>query len=152
MYVPQTYFSMVLKEDVIYDGDALCIFKAESVNEGTFDQQIAEFESPDTAEKAVNMYAKAAQERKGAIQYALYSDKLKAEKRAGLEEMNWVTGVSSPWISGYEIYEIDNESKKTYSVIFNWATSTGKLPDTKTIVTVEKIPQQEYWQITEITE
>lgn len=152
MYVPQTYFSMVLKEDVIYDGDALRIFKAESVNEGTFDQQIAEFESPDTAEKAVNMYAKAAQERKGAIQYALYSDKLKAEKRAGLEEMNWVTGVSSPWISGYEIYEIDNESKKTYSVIFNWATSAGKSSDTKTIVTVEKIPQQEYWQITEVTE
>ena len=149
MYVPQTYFSAVLKEDVFYDGDALRIFKIESVNEGTFDQQIAEFESPSTAENAVNMYVKAIEERKGALQYALFSDKLKAEKRAGFEEMYWVTGVSSPWINDYEIKDTGNN---TYNIVFHWATSAGKLPDTKTIVTVEKIPQQEFWQIAEVTE
>lgn len=149
MYVPQTFFSMVLKEDVIYDGDALRIFKVKSVNEGTFDQQIAEFELPDTAEKAVNMYAEAVQKREGALQYALYSDKLKAEKRAGLEEMNWVTGVSSPWISGYEI---KNTGNNTYEIVFHWATSAGETADTAAVVTAGKITGMEYWQITGLKE
>ncbi len=149
MYVPQSYFSMVLKEDVYYYGDALRIFKINSAVQNNFDKQLVEFTSPKTSQEAVNMYASAVKERKGAIQYALYSDVIKAAKKAELESLNWVTGVSSPWVSGYEI---KSTGKDSYSITFHWATSAGKAEDSITIVKAGKISGQDYWQITEVKE
>ncbi len=150
-YVPVEYFSQVLKENVFYYDDILRIFKA-SGEAGRFEEQIVNFVLPGSAEECVNMYAQAASQRQGAIQYALMSEELRAELKAGFEDMNWVTGVSSPWITGYDVYEQKTESKKTYNIIFHWATSAGKVPDSKTIVTVENAQQQEAWQITSLTE
>ncbi|OPX43481.1 peptidoglycan-N-acetylmuramic acid deacetylase PdaC [Ruminiclostridium hungatei] len=149
MYVPQSYFSMVLKEDVYYYGDALRIYRINPANQNTFEKQIVELVSPKTSQEAVNMYAAAVKERKGAIQYALYSDALKAARKADLEDLNWVTGVSSPWVSGYEI---KNTGKDSYAITFHWATSTGKAGDSVTSVKAEKISGQDYWQITEVKE
>ena len=144
MYVPHAYFSTVLKEDVFYYGDAVRIYKIDAQKQSLFDKQIAEFIEPDTAEEAVEMYAKAVQDRKGAIQYALYSDTMKASQKAELEKLNWVTGVSSPWVSGYEIKKTGGNS---FDIVFHWATSAGKEPDTVTKVKVTKVTDQENWQI-----
>lgn len=149
MYVPEEYFSQVLKEDVFYYGDALRIFTALSYRQNQFDIQIAEYTAPNTADKAVNMYARAVKDRKGALQYALFSDKLKAEYKAGFEEMNWVTGVSSPWVTGYDIK--DNR-EGDYDIVFHWATSAGKSPDSIIKLTVAKKTGQEFWEIIKLQE
>ncbi len=150
MYVPKDYFSTILKEDVFYYGDALRIYKIDPAKKNNmFDEQITGFVSPDSADKAVNMYAQAVKERKGAIQYALFSDALKKAKKSTFEELNWVTGVSSPWVTDYQIKKTGTNS---YDIIFHWATSTGKADDSIVKVKTGKIAGQEYWQITEVKE
>lgn len=149
MYVPSDYFSQVLKEDVYdYDGH-LRIFKISPEQESQFDKQIVEYMAPNSAPEAVNAYAKAVQERKGAIQYALLSDKLKAETKDGFAEMNWVTGVSSPWVTGYDIKDT---GKGNYDIVFHWATSAGKSPDSTVKLTVAQKAGQSFWEITKLQE
>ena len=148
MYVPIDYFSTVLKEDIFYYGDALRIYQIDQTKKNNmFDEQITGFISPDSADKAVNMYAKAVKERKGAVQYALFSDTLKKAKKATFEELNWVTGVSSPWVTDYQIKKTGTNS---YDIIFHWATSSGKADDSIVKVKADKTAGQDYWQITEV--
>lgn len=149
LYVPVEYFSQILNEDVSYDGEYLRIFKYEKKIENQFNNQIVEYKWPTSAEETVESYAKAIKERKGAIQYALFSDKLREANRAKFEEMNWVTGVSSPWVTGYDI---KNTGNGTYDITFHWATSTGKAEDSKVKVKVEKVSDLEYWQIIDVKE
>lgn len=152
LYVPIAYFSEILNEDVTYDGEVARLFKYTSQDQSQFNNQIVEFRYPSTAEQCVQMYAQAVKERKGAIQYALYSEKLRTDTKSNFQDLNWVTGVSSPWVTGFDIYENKDAGKDAYNIIFHWATSTGKSPDSKTIVTLENISEQEYWQITSIQE
>ncbi len=147
MYVPSSYFSQVLKEDVYYDGEALRIFNIDDEKQSVFDKQIVKYIEPVTADNAVELYAEAIESRNGALQYALYSDTLKAAKKAELEELNWVTGVSSPWVLSYDIKKIGENS---FDIVFHWETSAGKEPDTVTKVKVTKVPNQEKWRITEV--
>lgn len=149
LYVPHTYFSLVLKEDVFYDGKVLRIFKISNTQQNMFDKLIVDFVSPNTAEETAKEYAQAVQKRNGAVQYALMSETLRAKNKAAFEELNWVTGVSSPWISDYEIKKT-NEGK--YDILFHWATSAGKAGDSTTQLTVSKIKGTEYWEITGIKE
>ncbi|MDF2985249.1 MAG: copper amine oxidase family protein [Eubacterium sp.] len=145
LYVPNTYFSEVLKEDVFYDGKALRIFKINSTQQKMFDQLIGDFVSPGSAEESVKEYAQAVQKRNGAVQYALMSEALKAKNRAAFEELNWVTGVSSPWVTSYDIKKADNGK---YDIVFHWATSAGNAGDSTTQLTVAQIKGTEYWEIT----
>lgn len=148
MFVPVDFFSGLLNEDVFYDGDVLRLFKVVSSDiHRMFKQQIIEYIYPKTAEAAVKMYAQAVKDRKGAIQYALYSGKLKAEKKHELETMNWVTGVSSPWVTGYTI---KNKGNNKYDIVFNWATSAGKAPSSTVNITVGKVKDMDYWEITAV--
>ncbi len=149
MYVPVDFFSKLLNEDVFYDGDTLRIFKVDNIDieKRMFNQQIVEYIYPNTAEAAVKMYAQAVKDRKGAVQYALYSDKLKTEKKPELESMNWVTGVSSPWVTGYNI---KNKGSNKYDIVFNWATAAGKAPDSTVSITVGKVKDMDHWEITAV--
>jgi len=149
LFVPIEYFSQVLNEDVSYDGTAVRLYKYTTKDESQFSNQIVEFRLPTSSEQCVQMYANAVKERKGAIEYALYSEKLRAAAKANFEDLNWVTGVSSPWVTGYDI---KNTSKGNYDIVFHWATSAGKAPDSTTKVTVGNIADQEYWQITGVQE
>lgn len=153
IYVPVEYFSQVLKEDVNYNGEAVRFFKVDSEKMNLFNNQIVEFNIPSTAENCVKMYAEAVKMRQGALQYALYSEKLREASKSEFEDLNWVTGVSSPWVTGYDIYTNKDAGKDAYNIIFHWATSAGKSPDSKTIVTVEKVSDDSSrWEITGITE
>lgn len=149
MYVPIEYFSQVLKENVSYDGEVVRLYKFAATQESQFDKQIIDFCSPVSAEQCVQMYANAVKERKGAIQYALFSEKLREAKKSYFEELNWVTGVSSPWVTGYDI---ENSGKGTYNIVFHWATSAGTEADSTTKITVENRSDEEFWQITSLQE
>ena len=147
LYVPLEYFSDVLKEEASYDGEVLRLYKSVEKEESQFDKQITEFCSPSSAEQCVQMYAKAVKERKGALQYALYSEKLRERTKSDFETENWVSGVSSPWVDSYDIKAA---GKGVYNIVFHWATSAGKEQDSTSKITVEKIADEEYWQITDI--
>ncbi len=149
MYVPISYFSEVLKEDVSYYGEGVRLFTKSTVTPSQFDIQSTEFIRADSAKECADLYAKAVKERKGVIQYGLMSQKLRAAKKPGFEEMNWVTGVSSPWVTTYNVKDNGNG---TFKITFHWATSTGKSPDTIVTLTVSKVKDQEYFEISGIKE
>lgn len=58
-------------------------------------------------------WAEAIKNRDGRAQYELLGAKLQAEFKDYYENVNWVTGVSSPWINSYEI-----EIMGDYAVVF----------------------------------
>jgi hypothetical protein len=147
LYVPLEYFKDVLKEDIRYDGKTLRIYKLENKEQNQFDSQITEFVLAASAEQCAQMYAKAVKERNGALQYALYSDNLRQGTEKDFENTNWVTGFSSPWVDSYDIKA---DGKGVYSIVFHWATSTGKEKDSTIKLTVEKTADGEYWQISAI--
>lgn len=58
---------------------------------------------PGTPEEAVAIWARGVDERNAAIQYAVMSPELRAQNISTFDELNWVTGVSSPWVEDYQL-------------------------------------------------
>lgn len=151
-YVPIQYFTDVLKENVVFetlDSDKLLVKAYGKIgSENQFNNLIAEFEFPATAEEAVTMYAEAVKMRNGAVQYGLLSDELREDKYNEFKELGFVTGTSSPWVDSYEISDIGDNS---YQIVFNLKTS---VPSDSITVTenVKLIQDGQYWKITSIEE
>ncbi|MEG0307218.1 MAG: hypothetical protein RR891_06670 [Clostridium sp.] len=109
------------------------------------EEAINEF-GADSDKEAVELWAKGIMTRNGVLQYAVMDNELKAEFKEKLkddENISWVTGVSSPWVTGYEINDVVNVSDKLklYRVKFNLATSNGAegpVYNTVTVVNREK--------------
>lgn len=118
-YVPLKYFKDVLGENVslgVTNDDKIIVRifnKADKENSNY--NLAAEYLSPYTAEDAINIYAEAVKMRNGLVQYALFDDKLRAEKYGEFKDLGFVTGTSSPWIESYEINKIDDF---LYRIIF----------------------------------
>lgn len=140
-YVPIDYFTDVLNENVSYDGKVVRLFK-QTKDAGNFDKQIINFRNPTDADECVKMFAEAMKNREGAVQYALCTDELKAKTYEDFKGFDFVTGASSPWISGYEM---NKTSDNQYTITLHWASSTGAERDSTTTVTVAQ--NGEYWQI-----
>lgn len=66
------------------------------------------------------------------------------------QHTSWVTGYSSPWVSNYEIINIEkvSEFKYKFDINFNWSTSDGPKDSTKTTITTTKINNK--WCISNI--
>jgi hypothetical protein len=113
-----------------------------------FDEAINELEACTPMEAAL-VYAKGVRNRNGAMQYAVFSNKLKEEFRQKIGGGIWVTGVSSPWVSDYEIVS-EKKNNNAYKIIlkFNWATSTGPAGSTKEELTIAK--ENGKWRIMNI--
>ena len=78
---------------------------------------------------AALLWAKGLKLRSGALQYAVLSHGLKEQYAKTWEQTapGWVTGVSSPWVSGYEIVgERHENGVYTYALEFTTQTSTGE--------------------------
>jgi hypothetical protein len=107
--------------------------------------------APASADEAVQTWAKSVKSRNGAVQYAVLSPSLQAQTAKTYEEMNWVTGLSSPWVDSYEVSagaQADNKGTKTYEVSFKLKTSTGDAGSGTVKVTVG--PQDDKWFITDL--
>lgn len=73
---------------------------------------------PKDADTLVDVFANAVLQRNGAVQYALYCKGLRASNLAGFQQMNWVTGVSSPSVDSYSIDKgIDGKYVITYKLV-----------------------------------
>ncbi len=104
--------------------------------------------SPDEAAK---VWAQGVKLRNAAMQYAVMSSELKESYAARLEKTapNWVTGVSSPFVSGFGITDIKTQgNKSTVTLSFATATSTGPAQTFAAKLTIE--PEGDVFRITNI--
>ncbi|WP_054955735.1 DL-endopeptidase inhibitor IseA family protein [Paenibacillus dakarensis] len=88
------------------------------------------------AGQAAELYLFGLQHRNASIQYAAFSKEMKKRMLKPFESLNWVTGVSSPWITGWKINKqtsVDS-THQTIEVTLNTATSAG--PDKPVRLTI----------------
>lgn len=107
-----------------------------------------------TSNDAINIWSKGIQTRNGYLQYYVLCDDMKHEFIEELSKSQrlsyWVTGYSSPWVSSYNVVNLEkiNSSKYKASINFNWATSTGPYDSTEVTITTSKIDNK--WCISDI--
>jgi hypothetical protein len=73
------------------------------------------------------LWRRGEQTRSGALQYAALSPELRRQLNRIPDEMNWVTGVSSPWVGPITVKEKKklSETAFAYTVTFPEITSAG---------------------------
>lgn len=105
-----------------------------------------------TPQEAVETWAEAVRRRNGAAQLAMMSPKLREQKRSEYEAMNWVTGVSSPWVNKSEVTSVRKvgEKKWEFEVTFETATSTGPAGTDVTKLVVERF--EDSWYISSLSQ
>jgi hypothetical protein len=105
-----------------------------------------------SAHEAANVWAQGIKLRNAAMQYAMMTKTLKEQYTKQWEETapEWVTGVSSPWISKYQIMDARiTEEQGIISIGFTAETSTGKLETLEAKLTI--VPENSFWRITDIS-
>jgi len=104
-------------------------------------------------EAAAGVWAKGLIERSAALQYAAMNAALKREYARQLETCapNWVTGVSSPWVEGYEIKKVESpgENRRIVRMRFSTVSSTGPAGVYDAALTLER--EGEFWRISAIS-
>ncbi|MBB6733946.1 copper amine oxidase N-terminal domain-containing protein [Cohnella zeiphila] len=83
--------------------------------------------APATADEAVQTWAESVKSRNGAAQYAVLSATLQGETVQTYKDLNWVTGLSSPWVASYDVSKPAQAANgsSVYTVVFKLADSTG---------------------------
>jgi hypothetical protein len=104
--------------------------------------------APSSADEAVNAWAEAVKTRNGAVQYSLLSPELKKQTLIPYQSVNWVTGVSSPWVDSYQVSKgvPAADGNVAYNVTFTLKTSSGDAGTGTVKVTVSQ--QDGNWPIT----
>ena len=103
-------------------------------------------------ERAADVWAKGLMDRSAALQYSTMTKQLKNEYAKKLKSTfpNWVTGVSSPWVSGYKITKTEKPDEKTYvyTLLISTKTSAGPAGAYNAVLTVVK--EGEFWCVSSI--
>ncbi len=109
-----------------------------------------------TPEAVAAQFAKANQDRNGAVQYMLFSDQLKKKYKDAWPY--WVSGTSSPWITSYTVRKMKQNTKSSqFEITYQWATADGPFhPALVQIVLIEPVmnnsnSSQKFW-VTQINE
>ncbi len=104
-------------------------------------------------EQAVDVWVRGLMKRSAAIQYAVMDDALRKEYAKSLEKTapNWVTGTSSPWVSGYAIGRVTEtaQGQKLYTISVMTETSTGPAGEYLAVLAVHQ--DGEFWRIGSIS-
>lgn len=78
----------------------------------------------------VQTWAKAVKERNGKKQYSLLCKQQQNKNRATLQELNWVTGVSSPSVGNFKITQLkQNQYSVSYQILLQ-NKDVGRIADT----------------------
>lgn len=100
-------------------------------------------------EEAVDVWMRGLAARSAAMQYAVMDAPLRAQYAAALEQTapNWVTGVSSPWVGGYDVFDVSEagDGLRLYSLHVTTETSTGPAGTYLAVLALQK--NGGYWQI-----
>lgn len=104
-----------------------------------------------SAIQAAELYGFGLQHRNASIQYSIFSKSFKKVMYPRFEELNWVTGVSSPWITNYEITKetVINRNAEVIEMRLDTATSSGPAPSIMLTISLEK--ERDSWVITGVT-
>ncbi|MFZ5975031.1 MAG: hypothetical protein ACOYU3_06460 [Bacillota bacterium] len=105
-----------------------------------------------TPEQAAETWAKGLMKRSAAMQYSVMSRQLRNEYAKRLEQTapNWVTGISSPWVSAYRIIGVQKESEKSYVYTLSISLATSAGPAGDYAATLIVTPEDGFWRITKI--
>ena len=97
--------------------------------------------APKSTLDAVISWAQGVQTRNGAWQYAVMTPEMKKQSYEECASLNWVTGVSSPWIKDFKVSVLNDteDNEVLYSVTFTWTDSTNSTSETTQFVTVKNI-------------
>lgn len=92
-----------------------------------------------TPEKTAQLYAQSLMKRNGALEYSLYSDKMKKSEYKRLYDLNFISGVSSPWVESYRITDVKKNSDGSYTVKLRlrMQTSAGGFDEDKALSLVQ---------------
>ena len=103
-----------------------------------------------TAKDAVNAWAKGLQDRNGAIQYAYLSKDLRAKYYFVMEDLNWVTGGSSPWMEHFTVTKENkfSDQKVVYDLTFEVTDSSKAKKQEQAKVTAVLVDKN--WVISDI--
>lgn len=100
-------------------------------------------------EDAAEVWVTGLMKRNAAMQYAVLGNSLREEYVKHLEQTapNWVTGMSSPWVSGYEVSSTEEPAEDTVvmKLLIHTATSTGAAGDLNAILTLKE--EDGFWRI-----
>ncbi|WP_340008489.1 hypothetical protein MHH52_10705 [Paenibacillus sp. FSL K6-0276] len=101
-----------------------------------------------TAFQAAELYGFGLQHRNASIQYSIFSKDFKKVMYPQFVELNWVTGVSSPWITKYEITKetVINPNSEVIEMRIDSATSNG--PEPSMLLTISLVKDHNSWVIT----
>jgi hypothetical protein len=106
-----------------------------------------------TPEDAARVWAEGLKKRSAALQYVVMTKELKDKYAKQLEKSasNWVTGMSSPWVEGYEIIWTNTpaENYQVIELVIATATSTGPAGDYRAVLTLQH--EGDFWRIKKIT-
>ncbi len=106
-------------------------------------QQIYLLESalaPATSVGVVKLFAKAMQSRNGAVQYMLFCDTLQQQYLSTFQQLNWVSGTSSPNIASYTI---QHGKKNKFTITYQMSLqnkSAGTMVDELSVLPVKPTP------------
>ncbi|WP_419886399.1 hypothetical protein [Paenibacillus sp. B-A-8] len=101
-----------------------------------------------TAFQAAELYGFGLQHRNASIQYSIFSKELKKVMYSQFVELNWVTGVSSPWITKYVVTKetVINPNSEVIEMRIDSATSNG--PEPSMLLTISLVKDHNSWVIT----
>jgi len=140
----------------VFDIKYISVFKAvEEVNKYEVKSQLLmqamDYTGVCNPEDAAKVWSKGLMKRSAAMQYSQMSKSLKDRYASSLEQIfpNWVTGLSSPWISGYEITKSDEtDNTFIYHIVFLTQTSTGPAGNYNAYLTIAQ--EDGFWRIIQI--
>jgi hypothetical protein len=109
--------------------------------------------APTTAKNAADMWAKAAMQRNGAVQFMLLCPAQKLINQNTLINLNWLTGASSPSIVSYKIVALNHFTKSyDFTILYTLqlAGNTYILKD-KLQITTAPTDSSQRWCINQFT-
>ncbi len=99
--------------------------------------------------EAVTVWTKGLIKRSAAMQYSVMDDSLKKEYAKSLQKTapNWVTGVSSPWVSGCTVSEISKSEggQFIYTLTVYTQSSAGSGGEYTAVLAIKQ--NGDFWQI-----
>ena len=92
---------------------------------------------PRTPQALVTIFAEAVQNRNGAVQYMLFCPNLQKKYLAQYEEMNWVSGTSSPSLTSYQLHHISANQFSIHFTLRLQGNAAGTVLDQLKIIRAE---------------